>query len=353
MFLDDEKAIHVNDPGGMLDEINQLPDQIRSAWKLGNQLPLKKYENIEAIVISGMGGSAIGGDLLCSWSSPMVHIPVLVCREYKLPAWIKGKKHLLIVSSHSGNTEETLSTYHEGIQRNCSVVAITTGGLLAEEAKKTDSDLWKFEHAGQPRAAVGYSFTLLLALFSRLGLLSVSDRDVNLLLEAMKAQQNNLTAEVPLIKNPAKRLAGQLIGRFVTVFGAEFMAPVARRWKTQLNELAKDWASFEILPEADHNTAAGTLNPQDILPKLFGLFIESPSYHPRNILRSNLTRTSLMENGINVDKYVPFGDTSLNQIWTALHFGDYLAFYLALSYRVDPTEVSALDHIKKILKEHV
>jgi glucose/mannose-6-phosphate isomerase len=352
MFLNDEKAIHANDPSGMLDEIDHLPDQIGSAWALGKNLPLKKYEKIEAIIIGGMGGSAIGGDLFCSWSSPLIKIPVFVCRDYDLPAWVKGKRHFLVAASHSGNTEETLAIFHEGIQRDCSIIAITTGGTLAEDAKKAGADLWQFEHAGQPRAAVGYSFTLLLALFSRLGLLSISDGDVNSLIEAMKTQQNILKADVPLAKNPAKRLAGQLMDRFVTVFGAEFMAPVARRWKTQLNELAKDWSGFEILPEADHNMAAGTQNPRELLTKLFGLFIEAPSYHHRNILRSELTRNMLMESGINVDRYVPPGDTTLTQIWTALHFGDYLAYYLALSYQVDPTEVFALDHLKKTLKSN-
>jgi len=350
MLLNDENAIRANDPGGMLNEIDRLPDQIESAWVLGKKLPLSKNEKIEAVVIAGMGGSAIGADLFCSWSSPMVRIPVLVCRDYTLPAWIKGKQHLLVTSSHSGNTEETLAVFHEGIQRDCSIIAITTGGNLANEAEKEGIDLWRFVHIGQPRAAVGYSFTLLLALFSRLGLISISDEDVSSLIAAMKAQQSALKANVPLANNPAKRLAGQLMGRFVTVFGAEHMAPVARRWKTQLNELAKDWSSFEILPEADHNTAAGTQNPQELLTKLFGLFIEAPSYHPRNILRSELTRTMLMENGINVDRYVPTGGTPLTQIWTALHFGDYVAYYLALCYGVDPTQVTALEHLKKTLK---
>jgi glucose/mannose-6-phosphate isomerase len=238
------------------------------------------------------------------------------------------------------------------MERNCSIIALTTGGTLAKEAKKADYEVWQFQHPGQPRAAVGYSFTLLLALFSRLGLISTSDTDVNTLITGMKLQQAYLMANVPLPKNPAKRLAGQLMGHFVTVFGAEHMAPVARRWKTQMNELAKNWSSFEVLPEADHNAAAGTITPPDLLVKLFGLFIESPTYHPRNRLRSELTRIMLMENGINVDRYIPIGETTLTQIWTALHFGDYVAFYLALSYQVDPTEISALEHLKKTLESH-
>ena len=350
MFLDDEKAIRANDPGGMLDEIDHLPDQIGAAWELGKRLPLSKYEKIEAVVISGMGGSAIGADLLSSWANPIARIPVLVCRDYTLPEWISGKQHLLVASSHSGNTEETLAAFREGIQRDCSIITITTGGTLAEEARKSGIDLWQFKHSGQPRAAVGYSFTLLLALFSRMGLISISDDEVKSLIAAMKAQQTILKANVTLAKNPAKRLAGQMLGRFVTVFGAEHMAPIARRWKTQLNELAKDWSGFEILPEADHNTAAGIQNPAELLTKLFGVFIEASSNHPRNILRSEITRTMMMQNGINVDRYIPTGDTPLKHIWTALHFGDYLAYYLALLYQVDPTEVSALDHLKKTLK---
>jgi glucose/mannose-6-phosphate isomerase len=144
MFLDDEKAIRAGDPGGMLNEIDHLPDQIRSAWELGKELNLKKYENIEAVVIAGMGGSAIGADLFSFWVSPTIKIPVLVCRDYTLPAWITGKHHLLIASSHSGNTEETLSVFHEGIQRDCSIIAITTGGALAIKAKKGGYDVWQF-----------------------------------------------------------------------------------------------------------------------------------------------------------------------------------------------------------------
>ena len=350
MLLDDQNEMRSRDPGGMLDEIDHLPDQIETAWKLGKKQPLKKYENIEAVVISGMGGSAIGADLLCSWVAPVIKFPILVCRDYTLPAWIHGKRHLLIAASHSGNTEETLAVFHEGKKRECSMLAITTGGCLAEEAKKTGIDLWQFEHPGQPRAAVGYSFTLLLALFSRLGFLPEPEHEIYSVIAEMKTQQNQLKADVPLARNPAKRLAGQLMGRFVTVFGAEHMAPVARRWKTQLNELAKDWSNFEILPEADHNTAAGVQHPEGLMTNVFGLFIEAPSNHARNLLRAEITRQMLMEDGINVDRYVAVGETSLTHMWTALHFGDYLAYYLALSYQVDPTPVHALDHLKNTLK---
>ncbi len=351
MFLNDEKRILAGDPGRMLEEIDRLPDQIMTAWDLAKKLPLKQVTGIEAVVIAGMGGSAIGGDLICSWSSPNVKIPVFVCRDYNLPAWVKGKHHLLVASSHSGNTEETLTAFQDGKQRDCSLLAITTGGGLAEEAKKAKVDLWQFHHEGQPRAAVGYSFTLLMALFSRLGILHTSDEEVTSLVKTMRVQQKDLKPDSPLAKNPAKRLAGQLMGRFVTVFGAEFLGPVARRWKTQLNELAKDWSGFEILPEADHNLAAATRNPKDLIIKLYALFIESSFYHPRNVLRSEITQKMFMENGINVDRFVPSGESELAQLWCALHFGDYLAYYLAISYQVDPTEVFALDHLKKTLNE--
>jgi glucose/mannose-6-phosphate isomerase len=352
MLLDDRKEVLSNDPGGMLDEIDRLPEQIKTAWDIGKEFSLRKYKGIEAVIISGMGGSAIGADLLCAWVNPIIKIPFIVCRDYTLPAWFHGKQNLLITISHSGNTEETLAVFQEGAKRDCSMLAISTGGMLANKAKQIDIDLWRFQHEGQPRAAVGYSFILLLVLFYRLGLLPNPEDEICLSIEALKAQQEDLTVDIPLIRNPAKRLAGQLIGRFVTVFGAEHMAPVARRWKTQLNELAKAWCGFETLPEADHNTIAGTENPQNLLMNQFGLFIEAPSNHPRNLLRSEITRQMMMECGIGVDKYVAFGESALTQIWTALHFGDYLAFYLATAYQIDPTGIPALDNLKNYLRSH-
>ena len=197
--------------------------------------------------------------------------------------------------------------------------------------------------------AVGFSFGLLLAAFARLGLVPNPEKDLLVALASMRSQQETLRAQVPVALNPAKRMAGQLMGRWVNVYGSGILAPVARRWKTQINELAKAGAGFESLPEADHNALAGLENPAALMQTMT-LFLRSPSDHPRNRLRADLTRHEFMLAGLNTDFYNANGESRLAHLWTALHFGDYLAYYLAMAYGMDPTPVEALQNLKAALK---
>jgi glucose/mannose-6-phosphate isomerase len=273
-----------------------------------------------------------------------------VHRDYGLPAWASGAQTLVIASSHSGNTEETLDSFEAALKNECRLMAIATGGMLAARAGEAKVPLWKFDHPGQPRAAAGYSFGLLLAAFVRLGLVPDPAGELASAVAAMREAQASLRAGVPAVQNPAKRMAGQLVGRWVTVFGAGLLAPVARRWKTQINEIAKAGAGFEVLPEADHNTLAGSLHPLELLPRVFALFLRAPCDHPRNRLRLDLTRQALMVEGLDTDHFDALGELPLAQLWTALHFGDYTAYYLAMAYGVDPTPVEALENFKAAMQ---
>jgi glucose/mannose-6-phosphate isomerase len=194
---------------------------------------------------------------------------------------------------------------------------------------------------------VGFSFGLLLAAIFRLGFIPNPDFDVNQAVESMKRQQEFLKLTIPVSNNPAKRLAGQLNGRLIGIFGSDFLAPVARRWKGQMSEVAKSWAQFEYLPEADHNTLAGLVNPERELEHAIFLFLKAPSDHPRNNLRIDLTRQIFMQEGINTDVVEAKGEIPLAHMWTTLHLGDYAAYYLAMSYGVDPTPVAAIENLKR------
>lgn len=350
MNLDDFTLFSQLDPDNMLAEIDSLPAQLQTAWELGQRQPLPAWPGIQRVLISGMGGSAIGADLLAAYAEPLCRAPLVVHRDYGLPAWASGAQTLVIVSSHSGDTEETLSGFQQGVERGCCVLAVTTGGALADAAQPAGAALWPFVHRGQPRAAVGFSFGLLLSALARLGLLPDPAAELGDSVAAMRSQQAGLKADIPVTKNPAKRLAGQLMGRWVTFFGAGLLAPVARRWKGQMSEVAKAWAQFEFLPEADHNTLAGTQHPGELLSRLAALFLRAPSDHPRNRLRADLTRRALMLEGIGTDTYDAPGQTRMAQQWAALHFGDYTAYYLAMLYGVDPTPVAALVALKEALK---
>jgi glucose/mannose-6-phosphate isomerase len=349
MDLDDFKAFKTIDPEDMLGHIDGLPGQLAEAWKLGNRLPLPTWQGIERVVITGMGGSAIGADLLVAYTEATCGVPVLVHRDYRLPGWAKGPHTLVIASSHSGNTEETLSAFADATQKGCTRLAIATGGKLAQAAGEAGAALWTFEHKGQPRAAVGFSFGLLLAAFTRLGLISDPSQALAGAVEAMQAQQAHIQADIPVTQNPAKRQAGQLLGRWVTVLGSGVLSPVARRWKGQVSEVAKAWAQFEFLPEADHNTLAGSVNPPELLAHTTVLFLRSAADHPRNRLRLDFTRQILMLEGMGTDVYDAKGNTPLANLWTALHFGDYMAYYLAMLYEVDPTPVAVMQKLKKDL----
>ncbi len=350
MNLDDYQSFPAIDPQNMLSHIDGLPDQLQTAWKLGQTLPLPSWEGLERVLIAGMGGSAIGADMLEAYAASTCPIPVVVHRDYGLPAWARGPRTLVIACSHSGNTEETLASFERAGESGCLRLAVATGGKLAAAAGQAGTPVWTFEHRGQPRAAVGFSFGLLLAAFARLNLIPNPASELEKAVAAMRAQQAHLKADVLVVQNTAKRLAGQLVGRWVAVFGSGILAPVARRWKCQINELAKAWAQFESLPEADHNTLAGLLNPDEDLPRTMALFLRSPADHPRNRLRSDLTRKVFMLEGLSADSFDAQGDTPLANLWTTLHFGDYTAYYLAMTYGVDPTPVSALETLKQELR---
>jgi glucose/mannose-6-phosphate isomerase len=352
MNLDQHESFASLDSQNMLNHIDGLPGQLHKAWKVGLQQPLPKWEGIERVLIAGMGGSAIGADLLAAYVETKCSVPVLIHRDYNVPAWAAGPQTLVISSSHSGNTEETLSSFQMAVENGCRCLSITTGGQLAEATRQAQMALWTFEHDGQPRAAVGFSFGLLLALFTRLKLISDPAAELQDAVNAMQKQQETLQAHIPAIQNPAKRMAGQLIGRWVSVFGAGILSPVARRWKGQISEIAKAWAQFEFLPEADHNTLAGTINPEELLSRTTALFLRCPADHPRNRLRLDITRRTFMLEGISTDFFDGKGATPLGNQWTALHFGDYTAYYLAMAYGVDPTPVAALVELKKKLQKN-
>lgn len=352
MNLDDLDLFKKLDTLNMLGEIDNLPEQLAFAYQLGMKHDLPDWKDFRQVVIAGMGGSAIGADLLASYCGSLAPIPVSVHRDYGLPFYARGAETLVICSSHSGNTEETLDAFEAAHKARCRIIAVCTGGELAKRAKENHIPVWTFEHTGQPRAAVGFSFGLLLAMFERLGFIPFQTDAVDNAVASMKRTQQHLKADVIAAKNPAKRYAGQLMGRWVTIMGSGLLSVVARRWKGQINEIAKAGANFEFLPEADHNTLAGTENPEETLnAHTMTIFLCAPSDHPRNHLRSELTRKAFMLEGLNTDFIEARGDTPLAHMWTTILFGDYMAYYLAMAYGVDPTPIKSLVDFKHAMAE--
>jgi glucose/mannose-6-phosphate isomerase len=349
MNLDNVNQFMKIDPDGMLGEIQGLPDQLAMAWKIADSFPLPPNEGFSSVIIAGMGGSAIGADLLASYAAPLCDIPITVLRGYHLPLWVKGKKNLVVCSSHSGNTEETLSVFHEAVNNQCTVMCISTGGKLLSLASENNLIGWKFEHHGQPRSAVGFSFGMILNLFSRLKLINDQGAILGSTISEIRDYIKNIDVNIPVAQNLAKRIAGQAINRYLVILGAEHLEPIARRWKTQINELAKCWAQFEFLPEADHNTLAGLVFPEANIPNTYAIFLNSENYHTRNQKRLDLTFSEFMVAGLCVDKVAFTEKSILTEIWKMLLLGDFVSYYLAMAYEIDPTPIEALENFKKAM----
>ncbi|MHB8777512.1 MAG: SIS domain-containing protein [Anaerolineales bacterium] len=350
MNLDDLDLFKKIDTQNMLAQIDALPDQLGQAWDLGKTQPLPAFKDIQNIVIVGVGDSALSAELVTASVFSSIRIPVTVHRNYGLPAFAKGKQTLVICVSHSGDTEETLDAFETAIKNNCSLLVISTGGELTRHASAKNIPLWKFEHKGKANAGIAFPFGLLLALFARLGFIPDPADDIADAVAMMKRSQEHILPDVIATKNPAKRYAGQLVGRWATFVGTENLAPVARRWKTQINRLAKAGANFEVIPEANHNTLGATLNPTSTLnAHTMTLFMRAPSDPPRVRLRSDLMRQAFMLEGLNTDVIDARGESLIAHLWTLILFGDYMAYYLAMAYGADPSEEAAVLNFKQSL----
>ncbi|HSB91125.1 MAG TPA: bifunctional phosphoglucose/phosphomannose isomerase [Anaerolineales bacterium] len=346
MNLDDVGRISALDKDGMLAKIEALPGQLENAWRLGADLPLPAWKDLRQVILCGMGGSAIGADLVAHYAQPSARAALHVWRGYDLPPWARGPETLVVACSHSGNTEETLTAFEAARANGTQIAAITTGGELAKRARGAGAVLWTFEHAGPPRAAVGFSFGLTLALLWRCGLVPDPSKEIEEAVAAMRSQQQAFGAAVPAVHNPAKRMGGQFMDRWPLLFGAGLTAPVARRWRTQMNELAKAGGSFEELPEANHNVVSGVVQPAGVAQRIMVVCLRAPLDDPRLVRRLDATRHIFMVEGFNTDAVDGVGDNRLAQQWTCLHYGDYAAFYLAMAYGLDPTPIPAIESLK-------
>ncbi|MFC1905710.1 bifunctional phosphoglucose/phosphomannose isomerase [Chloroflexota bacterium] len=351
VYLDDLKTYKKHDTINMLHQLHGLPEQCRSAWQKAVKVKLPNdYRNIDKVVILGMGGSAIGGDLVRSLASCESNLIVFVSRDYELPSFV-DEKTLIIASSYSGNTEETLSAFNQALKIKCKKLAITTGGKLKEIAETARVPVFTIDHVSSPRAALGYSFMPIVAFLRNLGLLKGIAVDVPSMIRTLQKTLEELKETVPADTNFAKQLALKLHGRITVIYGAEILSDVARRWKTQINENSKAWAFYDILPELNHNTVVGYTFPVELASKLFVVFLRCPLLHHRTLIRYQITSELLAQNSISHQVLNSQGDDVLSQMMSLVFLGDWVSYYLAILYRTDPTPVKLIDHLKKRLSE--
>ncbi|MBF8266786.1 MAG: Bifunctional phosphoglucose/phosphomannose isomerase [Dehalococcoidia bacterium] len=349
--LDDPGLYARLDPTGLGGRIRGLPQQCLRAWGQARELVLPdSYADVRNVVVVGMGGSAIGGDLLADLASLEVSPPIAVCRDYRIPPYV-GRDSLVIASSYSGNTEETLSVCQEAIERGARVVAVSTGGQLGQIARRQKLPLLLVDYRGEPRTALGYSFLVPLAILQKLKLVAPKDQDVEEAVEVMASLVCRLEPETPFRDNPAKELAAALHGRLIVVYGGGILSGVARRWKTQLNENSKAWAFVELLPEACHNAVVGFQWPRPVGRRVYGVLLSALSLHPRVKLGYQITGELLRKAGIEQRTVDGVGKGALAQMMSAVLFGDYTSYYLALLNGEDPSPIPPIDYLKARLQE--
>jgi len=345
-ILDRPADLAALDRADMRGQVATIPDQLRDGWARTRDLTVPAaYRAATGVVVLGMGGSAIGGDLVHDLFADRLTVPLEVVRGYELPAWV-GTRTLVVAVSYSGATEETISTLEAALRRRCPVLVVTTGGPLREVARRAELPHLIFPGGGQPRAAVGYAVALLAGILERTGHLALAGEEIE---AAAAAAATTLAAIDPTVAteaNPAKQLAWELLDRVPLVIGSGAMAAVARRWKTQLNENAKSDALYDALPEASHNTIVGFDYPADMQDQLCVVFLAGSADHPRDRLRATLLGKRL--DGLHVThREVPCGAAGrLAAACQGIVFGDLVSVYLAMLYGVDPTPVEAISRLK-------
>jgi len=327
MNLDDLVYFRSVDPTHLLRHIDALPERVEAAWARAQTLALpESYRAATHVLIAARGDSAIAGEL-AHYAAPEAALPITLWRRGHLPAWV-NEPTLVIAISFSGNTAETVAVAEAALEHGAHVLTISTGGKLAALSGAT---AWQFTAEGDSRTAVGELAVLALAALVKLGAAQDKAAEVAEAVNALKAQQANLRAESPVMKNPAKRMAGQIMNRYAALFVDDELAPAGRYWQSKINQFAKAWAQCIPLTEADH-AIQGSVFPEALVEKYMALWLRGP----RPSAQSDAVRMHFMTSGFNTDFIAASGQSVLAQLLTLAHYGDYVAYYLAMCYGVDP-----------------
>ncbi len=345
--LDDAVERRRLDPAGMLASVAGLPGQCRDAWAAAQSFDVPaSYADIKRIMVAGMGGSAIAGDLWRVLIQRECAIPVFNVRQYDLPPFI-DRDTLVIASSFSGDTEETVSAFHQALPIACPKIAITTGGQLLATARANGIPAFTYTFDGEPRAALGWSLMPLLAISEKLGLTHGIEADVDEAITVLTALRTDIGEDVPTSDNLAKQVAVGLHDKLPVIYGAGPLVEVAHRWKTQLNESSKVWAFYEELPEIHHNAIISYSLPKNVARDTTVVFLHSDDLvHLRVQVRYDFTRDLLARANVASLTVKARGVGALAEVMSLVFFGDYVSGYLALLYGVDPTPTTVIDELK-------
>ena len=322
------KLDKVYDISNMDKAVASFSDQINESFSIFNKnLILKEYSKIDSIIILGMGGSAIGGDLVRVILSDNCRVPIFVNRSYVVPKWV-SENTLVIASSYSGNTEETLDAFFECIKRKSKIVIISTGGRLVKLGKENRIDTILLPSGYQPRAALGYSFTIINLLLNHIGL--INNKIIHLIRQSI-GPLSILTSDLIKSNNIAIDIASKIYNTFPVLYGtSEFSDVVALRLRGQLAENAKILSFHNSFPEQNHNEIEGWTLNQDILARMSIIWFEDRDDHNRNKKRIAISK-KLFNSYIKTEVTLfQEGENYIERLLKLIHLSDWISYYTAL-----------------------
>ena len=341
----DAAACAAIDSTGQFAESLALADHLRDAlWRVdsANIAPVDAHGGL---IVAGMGGSSVGGRLASGALGPRLRRPLALAMGYDIPAWI-GRETLVLCSSYSGSTEETLATYDAAREAGAPRIVATTGGPLAERARADGVPVVPLPGGFQPRAAVGYSFVTALEAAAPVRRRAVGARGARGRRGARRRAGAASGGPDGDEDGEAKRLARALHGTIPVITGAGLTASVAYRWKTQLNENAEIPAFASKLPEHDHNEIVGWAGAER---RLGAVFLDDPEGDERAARRMEVTAELAAEGAAVVERVTARGDTRIERLVSLVLLGDLVSLYVAVLRGVDPVHVRAIDTLKERL----
>lgn len=342
----------------------RFPENCENAIKMAEKLKIPRrlrisrkvsinYGKPERILVSGMGGSAIVGDILRTWLSDYLPIPISVSRDYHLPAYANNKT-LVFTVSYSGKTEETLSSFIEAVKRRCMIIGVSSGGSLQRFCQKLKIPFVNLPKNMPPRAAIPYLFFSLVIAIEKLGVLKGRRREIAESLVVLKQVREEIKPETPTPRNIAKQIALQIKDTAPVIYGFGSFESIALRIKTQFNENSKVPAKCGVFPELDHNEIVGWGGPPE-LTKIFSIILIRDSDEPPEIkARIDLTKKLALEGKVSkILELYARGQSKLAKMLSTMYIGDFASIYLAILYEVDPTTVEVITSMKEELEREV
>jgi glucose/mannose-6-phosphate isomerase len=339
------------DPHDMLGLVLKFPQQCREAAAIHWHYPPGHSDRrtVHQIVMTGLGGSAIGGDFLRCMLDEYGNVPLTVNRDYTLPHWV-GSSTLVIAGSYSGNTEETLAAYAAAGAIGAQLAVVTSGGKIKEQADADGTPVAMVPGGQPPRSATGYMFFPMLKYIAARGFLNHPiEPDIEETLDHLEQQRNALGPDVPTAQNPAKQLALALHGRLPVIYGSQgYRGAVAYRWKCQFNENTKVAAFHNVLPEQNHNEILAWVLAGRQAPAWSVIFLRDPDEQtrtPRIARRVEVTR-ELISPPAEVHEVTAEGRSLLTRIFSLAYFADYVTVYQAFLEGICPTDIGSIDRLK-------